>query len=126
LKNPREIELQWYREHGLYLERIVLDGKGELYVIGDRDWNRLNNGKIEYFERKVNYLMDNATVNNTVYFVTAPDDVQFTSMYKQASDAINHAICKSKYGKYKCKLTKKEKAHWFTVMKPNGFKIVKR
>jgi len=29
----------WYRQNGLYLDRIREDGYGILYVIGDESWN---------------------------------------------------------------------------------------
>lgn len=42
-------EVAWYRKYGHYAERIVLDGTGNDYVIGDDHWNRPGRPR-EYIE----------------------------------------------------------------------------
>ncbi|OZI23716.1 hypothetical protein CAL26_09805 [Bordetella genomosp. 9] len=36
------LEVEWYRANGRYPERIVVDGEGEPYVLGDGYWNSRN------------------------------------------------------------------------------------
>ncbi|WP_047933268.1 hypothetical protein [Pseudomonas putida] len=40
MNNPRLFELEWYRQHGKYPERIRRDSPGGDYVIGDEAWHR--------------------------------------------------------------------------------------
>ena len=40
-------EVEWYREHGKYPDRIKLDSFGREYVEGDIAWNRQNHYRQE-------------------------------------------------------------------------------
>ena len=56
-------EVEWYRRHGRYPERIRRDLSGTAYVIGDWSWNRNHPNKSEVIE----YRMKAATTTrNTV------------------------------------------------------------
>ncbi len=61
-----------------------------------------------------------------MYFVIAPDGMQFTRMYKNSGDALSHAVCKLKYGKWKCKLTEKSRNYLLEVMIPQGYRLIER
>lgn len=43
-------EVEWYRRHGKYPERIRRCGSGELYVVGDWAWERHHPDKPEPIE----------------------------------------------------------------------------
>lgn len=43
-------EVEWYRRHGKYPERIKPDSAGVLYVIGDLSWNMNRPDKLERIE----------------------------------------------------------------------------
>jgi len=44
-----EMEVEWYRQHGRFPERIVRDSKGIEYVIGDWSWNYTHDNKKREF-----------------------------------------------------------------------------
>jgi hypothetical protein len=50
---PRLRELEWYRRHGSYLQRIATDGSGAQYVIGDWAWNRHHPDMTEEIELRM-------------------------------------------------------------------------
>jgi hypothetical protein len=45
-------EVVWYRQYGKHPERIIRDGHGREYVIGDHSWNTSHADKLEYFEHR--------------------------------------------------------------------------
>jgi hypothetical protein len=53
LVDPRPFYLEWYRKNGKHSERIVKDGQGRDYVIGDVSWNNRYPDKPEYIEYRV-------------------------------------------------------------------------
>lgn len=55
-QDPRPNELAWYRKNGKYpRERIIADGDGKLYVVGDWSWNLSNPDKTEFIESAMQY-----------------------------------------------------------------------
>jgi hypothetical protein len=45
-----QAEIDWYRKHGKYADRIVKDSHGKQYMIGDWAWNRARHNRQEWFE----------------------------------------------------------------------------
>jgi hypothetical protein len=50
MNNIRRKELEWYKEHGKYKDRIHARHKDSEYVIGDFSWNKKNPERPEYIE----------------------------------------------------------------------------
>lgn len=46
-------EVEWYRRHGRYPERVRVSGDGRYYVVGDWSWNRLRATKPEFVEPRM-------------------------------------------------------------------------
>lgn len=62
--NVRNLELLWYKKHGLYPDRIRYDSDGIKYVEGDFSWNLKieNKDRREFIENKMifaSYSPDN-------------------------------------------------------------------
>ena len=53
----RESELDWYKKHGKYKERITKDANNNPYVIGDFSWNAGNKDRIEFVEPKMSFVI---------------------------------------------------------------------
>jgi hypothetical protein len=45
-----QAEIDWYRKHGKYADRIVKDSHGKQYMIGDWAWNRSRHNRQEWVE----------------------------------------------------------------------------
>ena len=53
--NPKPLEVKWYKENGMYPERITKDSGGKEYVIGDYSWNTFKNkARLESIEPTMN------------------------------------------------------------------------
>lgn len=50
--SPQGAEVEWYRAHGRFSERIRTDNRGHPYVIGDDGWN-LNPRRYEPIEARM-------------------------------------------------------------------------
>ncbi len=48
--DQQETEVIWYLKNGAYPERIVYDGRGFKYVVGDQCWNLKHPNKREHVE----------------------------------------------------------------------------
>lgn len=53
MNNQARAEVEWYRQHGKYPERIVRDDRGHLYVVGDWAWNARHPTKREQVEGRM-------------------------------------------------------------------------
>jgi hypothetical protein len=52
VNDVQEREVAWYRRHGRHPERVVRDGHGREYVIGDWSWERSHGPGAEMVEPK--------------------------------------------------------------------------
>ena len=46
-------EIDWYRQHGKYPERITTDNRGVFYIVGDWSWHRLHPTQREPIEARM-------------------------------------------------------------------------
>lgn len=46
-------EVEWYRQHGRFTERIDIDGHGQEYVIGDFGWFKMMRKPFEPIETRM-------------------------------------------------------------------------
>ena len=55
IPNLQESEVQWYKTHGKYPDRIRREysGRGKEFVIGDWSWERENPGRWEKIEHRM-------------------------------------------------------------------------
>ena len=53
MEDQRHKELQWYKKHGKYKDRVTTDSVGQPYVIGDWAWNRMHPYNYEHIEEKM-------------------------------------------------------------------------
>lgn len=52
----QQLEVEWYRRHGKYRERICRDSMGREYVVGDWSWNRLHPEHQEHIEHRMSLM----------------------------------------------------------------------
>lgn len=57
-RTVREAEVEWYRKHGRYKDRITEDTDGKKYVIGDESWNAQHHNAVEYIDNKIKIVYE--------------------------------------------------------------------
>ena len=60
--DQRPIEVDWYRQHGKYPQRIARDSRGTEYVIGDAAWNARHEWAKERVEPQMRRAVSKAEV----------------------------------------------------------------
>ena len=57
MRTVQQMEVDWYRQHGRYPERIVMDSHGNEYVIGDWCWHTMMGKPLERIETTMRYRL---------------------------------------------------------------------